>query len=87
MNVHFALHYDIDMERQVFTRCLTGTILRGFSRTPAGLIGLWYGTCKKRVMKKKIIRLHRMLLHLKCAVRDHHWAWHWKGIRREMRPS
>jgi hypothetical protein len=27
----------------------------------------------------------RVLLHVACALRDHHWSWHWAGIRRELR--
>lgn len=26
----------------------------------------------------------RVLLHLLCMLRDHHWLWHWKGIKREL---
>ena len=29
-------------------------------------------------------RMGRVVLHLWCAVRDHHWRWHWQGIRREL---
>jgi len=28
-------------------------------------------------------RFGRVLLHVVCALRDHHLRWHWKGIRRE----
>jgi hypothetical protein len=30
-------------------------------------------------------RMGRVLLHTVCAVRDHHWKWHWRGIMREVR--
>ena len=29
-------------------------------------------------------RLGRVLLHLKCVVRDHKWSWHLDGLRREL---
>lgn len=29
-------------------------------------------------------KMGRMLLHLVCMVRDHHWWWHWEGILREL---
>jgi len=25
----------------------------------------------------------RVVLHLLCARRDHHYRWHWQGVRRE----
>jgi hypothetical protein len=28
-------------------------------------------------------RTGRVLLHVVCAFRDHHWAWHWRGMVRE----
>ena len=28
-------------------------------------------------------RMGRVLLHTVCALRDHHWTWHWRGIVRE----
>ena len=28
--------------------------------------------------------LGRVLLHTLCALRDHHWLWHWAGIKREL---
>jgi hypothetical protein len=28
-------------------------------------------------------RFGRVVLHLVCALRDHHLRWHWNGIRRE----
>jgi hypothetical protein len=28
-------------------------------------------------------RIGRVVLHLVCALRDHHLRWHWHGIRRE----
>jgi hypothetical protein len=34
-------------------------------------------------MKTSFGRLHRMILHVACMMRDHHWVWHWRGIRRE----
>ena len=27
--------------------------------------------------------LGRVLIHTICAIRDHHWQWHWAGILRE----
>ncbi len=33
-------------------------------------------------------RMGRVLLHTVCAFRDYHWAWHWRGILREIhRPA
>jgi hypothetical protein len=29
-------------------------------------------------------RTGRVILHTVCAFRDHHWAWHWRGIVREI---
>jgi hypothetical protein len=30
----------------------------------------------------------RVVLHAVCALRDHHWTWHWQGILREIhRPA
>jgi hypothetical protein len=29
-------------------------------------------------------RMGRVVLHTVCAFRDHHWAWHWRGILREV---
>ena len=29
-------------------------------------------------------RMGRVILHTVCAARDHHWAWHWRGIVREI---
>jgi hypothetical protein len=29
-------------------------------------------------------RMGRVILHSICAVHDHHWAWHWQGILREI---
>jgi hypothetical protein len=29
-------------------------------------------------------RFGRILLHMACAMRDHHVRWHWLGIRREL---
>jgi hypothetical protein len=29
----------------------------------------------------------RILLHLLCAKRDHHFLWHWHGVIREFRPA
>jgi hypothetical protein len=29
-------------------------------------------------------RMGRMFLHARCAFCDHHWNWHWQGIRREI---
>jgi hypothetical protein len=26
----------------------------------------------------------RVLLHVACVLRDHHWRWHWLGIQREL---
>lgn len=34
-------------------------------------------------MKVPTNRFQRMLLHLACMARDHHWTWHWQGICRE----
>jgi hypothetical protein len=28
-------------------------------------------------------RMGRVLLHTLCALRDHQWNWHWRGIVRE----
>ncbi len=30
-------------------------------------------------------RMGRVILHAISATRDHHWAWHWRGILREVR--
>jgi len=32
-------------------------------------------------------RAGRVILHAVCATRDHHWAWHWQGIIREVNRS
>jgi hypothetical protein len=32
-------------------------------------------------------RWGRTVLHVMCAVRDHHLLWHWRGILRELRPA
>ncbi|MCI0537887.1 MAG: hypothetical protein L0Z50_21950 [Verrucomicrobiales bacterium] len=32
-------------------------------------------------------RWGRTALHVRCAVRDHHLLWHWRGILRELRPA
>jgi hypothetical protein len=28
----------------------------------------------------------RIVLHVLCAVLSHHWAWHWRGVLRELCP-
>jgi hypothetical protein len=28
-------------------------------------------------------RMGRVVLHAVCAMRDHHWDWHWRGMVRE----
>jgi hypothetical protein len=30
-------------------------------------------------------RFGRIMLHLVCALRDHHLQWHWRGMRREFK--
>lgn len=36
-------------------------------------------------MSGKIVnyRIGRLALHTLCALRDHKWAWHWLGMKRE----
>jgi hypothetical protein len=29
-------------------------------------------------------RYGRIMLHVICALRDHHLGWHWRGIHREL---
>jgi hypothetical protein len=34
-------------------------------------------------MKNGNTKAGRVILHLKCAWKDHYWVWHWQGIKRE----
>jgi hypothetical protein len=49
----------------------------------ANEFGAGMAIAKTGTMKMSFGKLRRMFLHVACMLRDHHWAWHLEGIRRE----
>jgi len=46
---------------------------------------MWFDSSQQTQSELAESRAGRIWLHLVCAWRDHKFAWHWGGIRRELR--
>ena len=42
------------------------------------------GVTAERSLQLAAAPAGRIVLHMLCAARDHHFAWHWRGVAREL---